>query len=119
MELLFKQYRFTREDINSLKQLIHNLAEKKHHERGSFNIDGDCEDEKFIDSNGVTWEICVTGIYRTDGSVTLFSLSLVIPNTNGEIWVHISDIELFDTEADNETGHVDDWTTHSPKDFLI
>jgi hypothetical protein len=119
MELLFKQYRFTREDINSLKELIHNIAEAKHHERGSFNTDGDCDDEKFIDSNGVTWEICVTGIYRTDGCIIIWSLSLVIPNTNGEIWVHISDRELFDRTPETDSGHIDDWTTHSPKDFLI
>jgi hypothetical protein len=119
MELLFKQYRFTREDINRLKQKIRDLAEIKHHERGSFNIDGDGHDEQFIDGKGVQWEICVTGVYRTDGSVTVFSLSLVLPNTNGEIWVFIKDYDLFDTEADNETGHVDDWTTHPPKDFLI
>ena len=119
MELLFKQYRFTREDINCLKEIIHNIAENKHHERGSFNTDGDCEDEQFIDRNGVQWGISVTGVYRNNGCITIWSLMLVIPNTNGEIWVYISDYDLFDRDENTETGHVDDWTTHAPKDFLI
>lgn len=119
MELKFKPYSLTQQDVNYIKSRVHYLAEAKHHERGSFNTDGDCDDEQYTDSNGLKWGISVTGIYNINGSITIWSLTLVLSNTDGEIWVHIPDTEQFEREADTDTGHFDDWTTHSAKDFLI
>jgi hypothetical protein len=119
MELKFKTYTFTDKDISDLRNLICNLAETKRGPKCSFYTDGDYPDEQFTDSNGLRWGVSVTGMCYDNGSITIWSLTLVLNNTNGEIWVHISNTDEFEREADTSIGHYDDWTTHAPKDFLI